>query len=170
MIKTLIAIALLAPSLAFANLGDTHEQSTARYGKTFFNGGFTGLSTYAPKGKGWIIYEWFNENGIVECIAYYQVSGSRINQSQMDQLMITVNGIHANRWDIVSDDASGKIWMSADMNWRAELSWDGSMGNKPMHRLVLSTQHGFLGMQAALGVPGYQNSTSTATNDLPVSL
>ena len=167
MIKTLIAIALLAPSLAFANLGDTHEQSNARYGKTFVNEGFTGLSTYAPRGKGWIIYEWFNENGIVEAITYYQVSGSPISQKQMDAF-VRVNDLHVNRWDKINEEASGNVWLSEDSNWRCELSWDGTMGAKPMHRLILSTPHGFLGYQADLGA--FRSNSSTASNDLPVSL
>jgi hypothetical protein len=160
------------PTFAFANLGDTHAQSAARYGKAFKEEGFTGLTGYTPKGKGWMIIEWFNENGLVEAIAYYQVSGNPISQKQMDMLC-EINNVRASHWNKINGEAAGNVWLSGDSNWRSELSWDGTIGAKPLQRLILSTPHGFLGYQAALGAPDYQSQPSlpaNANSDLPVSL
>jgi hypothetical protein len=166
---SLIALSSLA-SVAFANLGDTHQQSAARYGKTYRNDGFTGLSIYAPLGKGWMIYEWYNENGIVESIMYYQANGKRITQKQCDQLT-DANKISVSHWNKATDDAAGTIWMSDDNNWRIELSWDASFhtdDGRPLHRLVISTGAGFLGMYNSL--KGQPATTTTTAADLPVSL
>jgi hypothetical protein len=161
------SVAAIASS-ASANLGDTHAQSNARYGKTYRNDGFTGISIYAPKGRGWMIYEWFNENGIVEAIEYYQVNGKYITQQQGDKLT-AINGIQPKGWPKVASDAAGDIWFSPDNNWRIEVSWDGTMGNQPMHRMILSTLHGDAGMRAALG-GGTNQQQQVVNTDLPVSL
>jgi hypothetical protein len=163
------ALALVSlPTFAFANLGDPHERSNARYGKTYRNDGFTGITVYAPTGRGWIIYEWFNENGIVEAIEYYQANGKYINQQQGNQLT-AINGLHVKHWDKTNEEASGSVWMSDDKNWRLETSWDGTMGAKPLHRMVISTPHGCIGMQAALGVD-INEQQQVVNTALPVSL
>ena len=160
-------IALTAPMLALsgqlasANLGDTHKQSDARYGKAYKTDGFSGITRYAPKGKGWMILEWFNKQGIVEAVEYYQVSGEPIIQTQVDQFF-ALNQISSNcYWQTLKEDASGTIWIVPTKQLRMELSWDATMGGKPIERLILSSFDGFLGIQAAL--------EKTAT-DLPASI
>src|SRR5206468_11251536 len=104
----------------------------------------------APKGKGWMILEWFNKQGIVEAVEYYQVSGETIIQTQVDQFF-ALNHISSNcYWQTLKEDASGTIWIVPTKQLRMELRWDATMGGKPIERLILSSFDGFLGIQAAL--------------------
>ena len=114
-------------------------------------------------------YEWYNEEGLVEAIEYYQVSGEPISQKQMNQLT-EANGVKVSHWNKLTSDAAGNIWLSDDHAWRAELSWDGTMGAKPMQRYLLSTPKGFLGMNAALGPASQPENNNNTPTDLPVAL
>ena len=171
--KLLIALTLCLPSLALANLWDTHKESEARYGQPTKTDGFSGLSTYLPKGKGWMIMEWFNEKGLATCVAYYQLNGNVITQKQLDVISTAnrTNLADPSHWQIVSENAAGTVWAAEEERLRMELSWDGSFGGRPLDRLVLSTFEGFLGMQAALGVDEQGNTVPserrTSNPDLP---
>jgi hypothetical protein len=161
---TLCAVAALNTS-AFANMWDTHALSDARYAKPTTTEGFTGITSYAK--DGWMILEWFNKQGHVEAIEYYQMNGNAIIPSQIHQLCEANRMLFPN-WSEISDKHNNSIWLAKvdSTYFRFELSWDTSVQDKPLQRVLLSTAEGFLRMDDALRAANAEHQS--ISSDLPI--
>jgi hypothetical protein len=138
--KKLMALIAFLPTLAFANLGDTREQSNSRYGEPIPIEHTSLVFYYTPD---WLIMEWFNKKEIVESITYYRRDGLEITQMQMDGYC-TENNAVISHWtkNPIPESPPGVqvvgIWVSVINNLRLESDWiarskDLSNGSRSVH-------------------------------------
>jgi hypothetical protein len=130
MIKTLfllLASAIAMPLLAQANIGDTVEQSTARYGQP----GNRREHFCDFRINGWWIVEWFDpQTGKAEYIMYRKYSG-QISQQEADQLLnINVPG-YAN-------DQKG---------YSSRMEYDHFIGEHWAYYLIIESARGHAGQE-----------------------
>jgi len=113
---TLVGLLFAFAAAARANIGDTPEQSAARYGKPFSRFKHT---LYYHTRKGWIIAEWYTQEGRVGVISYMKQRGE-ITQAEIEAFNGTniSSGVSANDWlELESKDANIRAWITLDKAW-----------------------------------------------------
>jgi hypothetical protein len=103
--KLILMVLLLFPCLAFANIGDTMQQSVRRYGKPVNRNG----NLYIFHKKGWIISEWFDPStGYAATITYCKFQGV-IERAETDTIMevnLPAKYCDGEQWILTADNSN----------------------------------------------------------------
>jgi hypothetical protein len=100
--RILILLMTLIPTLVFANLGDTRAESEKRYGVEgipwHIGKKDNGMVMYHP--NQWAMLEWYNAQGISECITYYRNPPSTpITYDEVKEFVLENGVVDLKEWE-----------------------------------------------------------------------
>jgi hypothetical protein len=126
--EKLLIMCMCVPTLAFALLGETKQQSLKRYGKPFSAAG----NVLYYKASGYVIAEWFNPNGVCELINYMKLQGPLTKQAMTKLGAANLpSSIKEKDWiEQPSVDPNSNCWVTLDYLWYCEIGTAQFGGSK----------------------------------------
>ncbi len=141
----------LIPSLAFANLGDTQDESEGRYRVQGIPWNMDeknkGMIMYHAS-QDWAMEEWYNAQGIVEGITYYRLpNGTPMTLAEIKKLVLENGGVNPDEWAYHCDGSrslcgSGIDFIYQGKPYRYAYSVSGRIGYL-FHSFTIGTPEGF---------------------------
>ena len=139
----LILTTIAGTHFARCELGETRQQSANRYGPPFQ----TTNNVNYYKQHGYVVAEWFDQEGLAEVIAYYKLQGT-IDQAEgarFYQANLPAE-IQKDDWiEQTSNDANTRCWITINYQWYFE-SGSSTLGRNSKYlysSLVFATLKGF---------------------------
>ena len=145
------ALALIPPTLAFANVGDTRAESETRYGVKGIEWNLdkedNGMVMYHPS-QDWAIQEWYNAQGVVEGITYFRLpNNTPMTIGEIKKLVLENGGVDPNEWALHCDGdkdlcGNGCDFVYQGKSYRYANGVSGRIGYL-FHNFTIGTPEGF---------------------------